>query len=313
LRLKPFHLEWWPHFDLQGRHMTTNPPKLSQAEQTQTDKTAIPFKKIIVPLAIFAACLLVPYFWNFHGAWGNQGDFGAFGDFFGGILNPILGFATVTLLIWSLNLQLNELSLSRKELSLSRKELALTRQELAETKEETALSRRAMEAQVEHLQKEAKLNEITRLINDLKIKINVQLSAKFVPHAFRLDSHIQNIHEDFSTFASIINDPIEHSYFRIWYIRKAQREIQVDNFGQTMPNPNAKGWCELERLVTCFCRLLIKYDEISPSDEFNSVYIYEAYNYLAPLCETLRSEQLIKTMKDLNFEFIAIPKPRLDF
>lgn len=286
--------------------MTTNPPKQLQAEQAQTPRTEKSFKWLIVFLAIVAVCLVAFYFLNFHGGIGDKGDFGAFGDYFGGVLNPILGFATVGLLVWSLKYQMDELALSRQE-------LALTRQELAETKEETALSRKAMEAQVEHIQKEAKLNEITRLINDLKIKINVQLSAKFVPHAFRLDSHIQNTHKDFSTFASIINEPFEHSYFRIWYIRKAQREIQVDNFGKTMPNLNAKGWCELERLVTCFCRLVIKYDEISPSDEFNSVYIYEAYNYLAPLCETLRSEQLIKTMKDLNFEFIAIPKPQLNF
>lgn len=137
--------------------MTTNPPKLPQAEQAKTDKTAIPFKKIIIPLAIFATCLLVPYFWNFHGAWGNQGDFGTFGDFFGGILNPILGFATVTLLVWSLNIQLNELALSRQE-------LALTRQELAETKEETALSRKAVEAQVDHLKKDAQLNELRQIL-----------------------------------------------------------------------------------------------------------------------------------------------------
>ncbi|WP_226410574.1 DNA translocase FtsK 4TM domain-containing protein [Shewanella glacialimarina] len=146
--------------------MNTTFSKSPQTEQ-QAPESETSLKWLITFLAFVAACLLALYFLNFNGGWGNQGDFGAFGDFLGGVLNPILGFATVGLLIWSLKMQM-------KELSHSNEQLALTRQELKETKEETALSRQAMEAQVTHLKQDAKLTELQGvlkaqldIINDL--------------------------------------------------------------------------------------------------------------------------------------------------
>nr|WP_283164171.1 hypothetical protein [Shewanella corallii] len=108
-------------------------------------------------VGLLAGLLLILYFSQFNGGFGNQGDFGAFGDFIGGTLNPILGFITVVLLIWSLRKQAEALKVSQTE-------LALTRQELAETKQEAALSRLAMEAQVKHLEKEAQRNELQSII-----------------------------------------------------------------------------------------------------------------------------------------------------
>ncbi|TMO54095.1 hypothetical protein [Pseudoalteromonas phenolica] len=53
--------------------------------------------------------------------WGElRGQFGALGDFFGGLLNPVLSFCTIVLLIFSLRVQMGELSLSRKELKRTR-------------------------------------------------------------------------------------------------------------------------------------------------------------------------------------------------
>lgn len=151
--------------------MTTNPPKHLQTEQAQTPRTEKSFKWLIVFLAIVAVCLVAFYFLNFHGGIGDKGDFGAFGDYFGGVLNPILGFATVGLLVWSLKYQMDELALSRQE-------LALTRQELAETKEETALSRMAMEAQVAHLKQDAKLTELQSVLKAQLDIINGLLETK---------------------------------------------------------------------------------------------------------------------------------------
>lgn len=140
--------------------MTTNPPKQLEAEQAQTPRKEKSFKWLIILLAIVAGCLLAFYFLNFHGGIGDKSDFGAFGDYFGGVLNPILGFATVGLLVWSLKYQMDE--------------LALTRQVLEETQKEAALSRQAMEAQVTHLKQDAQRTELQGvlkaqldIINDL--------------------------------------------------------------------------------------------------------------------------------------------------
>ena len=154
--------------------MTTTPPKQAETatenESAQDTDRDISFKWLIVLLGIIAACLNGLYFMNFNNGWGNQADFGAFGDFLGGVLNPVLGFATVGLLIWSLRMQMNELALSREQLTL-------TRQELKETKEETALSRRAMEEHVLHLQQESSFNELLRLMSDIRSQFQNQIAT----------------------------------------------------------------------------------------------------------------------------------------
>nr|KJZ07588.1 hypothetical protein TW77_14930 [Pseudoalteromonas rubra] len=46
-----------------------------------------------------------------------RGDFGVMGDFFGGILNPILAFSTVLLLVISLRVQIKELRATTREIA----------------------------------------------------------------------------------------------------------------------------------------------------------------------------------------------------
>ncbi|WP_286964429.1 MULTISPECIES: putative phage abortive infection protein [Acinetobacter] len=57
---------------------------------------------------------------------GLGGDLGSFGDFIGGVANPILTFLTFICLIKTIFMQRDELVLSRKELELTRKEYTET-------------------------------------------------------------------------------------------------------------------------------------------------------------------------------------------
>lgn len=74
---------------------------------------------ILIPLIVLS--LLIAYFGWFHDEVRSQESFGQFGDYFGGILNPILSFCVIALLIHSTRLQASELAETRKELKLSRK------------------------------------------------------------------------------------------------------------------------------------------------------------------------------------------------
>jgi len=67
-------------------------------------------------IALIFVSMLIIYFLNFNSGFGNQGDFGTFGDFFGGILNPLLTFFTILLLLRQLNYQRDELKATRDEL-----------------------------------------------------------------------------------------------------------------------------------------------------------------------------------------------------
>ncbi len=59
------------------------------------------------------------YFSNFNGLYGSQEIFGLFGDFVGGVMNPLLSFSAILLIVWSIKLQIYELSDSRAELKRS--------------------------------------------------------------------------------------------------------------------------------------------------------------------------------------------------
>jgi uncharacterized membrane protein len=74
---------------------------------------------VVLIVIVLAVGVLSVYFANFNGEFGNQSDFGAFGDFLGGILNPILSFATLSLLIWSINIQIRELKATTLEFKRS--------------------------------------------------------------------------------------------------------------------------------------------------------------------------------------------------
>lgn len=209
----------------------TTPSTPPQAEQqTQTHESETSFKWLIILLAIVAASLLGLYFMNFNGGWGNQGDFGTFGDFLGGVLNPILGFATVGLLIWSLKMQM-------KELSLSNQQLALTRQELKETKEETALSRQAMEAQVAHLKQDAKLTELQGVLKAQLDIINDLLSTQvFARHSAK--GHIEltfdkilNNHNEVISYQGVINELLHSNATNPLINTIKALEIQVIQLG----------------------------------------------------------------------------------
>ena len=90
----------------EGKHLVED-------ENTTLDKIIKYFPYVAISIAIL---MLATYFGNFHGDFGDQSDFGAFGDFFGGILNPMLTFLTILLLLRQLRLQRSELNATAKEL-----------------------------------------------------------------------------------------------------------------------------------------------------------------------------------------------------
>lgn len=82
------------------------------------------FNSLLIAIAatsiFFLFSVAIFYFYNFNGAAGDQEKFGQFGDFIGGVLNPIFSFLSVVLLISSIHLQRKELNNVVEELELTR-------------------------------------------------------------------------------------------------------------------------------------------------------------------------------------------------
>ncbi|MEE1982687.1 hypothetical protein [Shewanella xiamenensis] len=280
--------------------MTTNPPKLPQADQAQVPNAEKSFKWLIILLAIVAGCLLAFYFLNFHGGIGDKGDFGAFGDYFGGVLNPILGFATVSLLVWSLKYQMDELALSRQE-------LALTRQELAETKEETALSRMAMEAQVAHLNKEAKLSEALRIIADLRTHISIisnykSILSRDVAHEIvsALSTYGTTAADVRSMTATTMNALIYGERKSLFENNENIRAAFKEQFDSAIQNNEPSPLVEFEKLLLQFSTVAMYYHQESHSKKLTLVYLLEAERLLKPFQDVVSSKILQPSIDKLN-------------
>lgn len=139
--------------------------KLQNTEKN-TLKYVLPtwLKISLVAVVLVVVSILILYFGMFYGAYGTQETFAQFGDFIGGTINPILGFATVGLLIWSINIQLHE---------------------LRETRSEARQSRIAFENQLNISRDEVKLRQIQISIDNYLQERELVLSQK-LPHNFQI-------------------------------------------------------------------------------------------------------------------------------
>ena len=80
---------------------------MSKEESNSKD----PMSRYIWAAAICVVLVLAVYTWRFYGrSMGEPAEFGAFGDFVGGVINPLLGFVTIWLLVKSLQFQREELA-----------------------------------------------------------------------------------------------------------------------------------------------------------------------------------------------------------
>lgn len=93
-------------------------------------------KKVVVNSSTYIAfaisimlIVLVSYIYNFSslGLSTNQSEWAQFGDYFGGVLNPILAFLAFLALLKTISLQSKAIDISKEELSATRQELEKSR------------------------------------------------------------------------------------------------------------------------------------------------------------------------------------------
>lgn len=120
----------------------------------------------LIVIAALIAIIVSLVIYNFHFNGNIVADsqrWGAFGDYFGGMLNPILSFLALIFLMITIILQNNELKISREELKLSReaqeKSVNALKEQAKILEEQLQLSKRASNAEyffkvIENLQRE---------------------------------------------------------------------------------------------------------------------------------------------------------------
>lgn len=146
---------------------------------------------VAATVAAFAVGIFCAYFFYFifvdRGQPGGPESWGAFGDFFGGIVNPVVGIATVILVVRTLN--------------TTRMEAKETRQQL---EEQTAL----LKAQVAHAERAQALAEIQKRLDGALADWDTQMDMPS-PTLIRLRSTGEVVEERQSVSSrAILHDPM---------------------------------------------------------------------------------------------------------
>ncbi|UTZ43333.1 putative phage abortive infection protein [Vibrio campbellii] len=139
------------------------------------------FNALIGVIAFLAVLASIYFFSEYKAALGNKtlpedikelaGVLGAKGDYYGGLLNSVFGFLSLTALLYTIVLQSRELSLSRQELELTRKEVA--RSADAQELSQKALNQQAFENTFFNM-----LNLRAEIIRNLEVSLP---ASKLIP------------------------------------------------------------------------------------------------------------------------------------
>lgn len=99
-------------------------------------------------IILFIGLLLIYYFNIFPLDETKKGEWGTFGDFIGGTLNPLFALFSLFAIIYTIKIQTKELQLSREELEATRKELEGSRIAQQEQSESLKLQNQATKLQM---------------------------------------------------------------------------------------------------------------------------------------------------------------------
>ncbi len=126
--------------------------------------TAEPMSLVRSTLFVFL-CLLVIYIVNFHGGVSDdQGVWGAFGDFMGGVMNPIIGLYTLYILVQAYRTQ--------------RQELKETTEALQKTEAENRRTADAQEKQLELAKFQVKADELIKAATMVDAEMKADIASR---------------------------------------------------------------------------------------------------------------------------------------
>jgi hypothetical protein len=172
----------------------------------------------ISAVALFAAVILFFYWKHFSSDLGyamstKTGDWGAFGDYIGGILNPIVGMATLVLVAITLKLTRealiqNERALKQAQFALEQGEKVIKQNadELKASRDELKASREAHQALAETEKNNFEDRRISQALEHSRLKLDVLLVD------LKRILNVKWITPEFDTYYQSINFLIEKMY-----------------------------------------------------------------------------------------------------
>ncbi|SFD54850.1 hypothetical protein SAMN02745724_04816 [Pseudoalteromonas denitrificans DSM 6059] len=250
--------------------------------------------RIMIGLVLTAICVGSFYMFQYNerlNYWpGNRADWGAMGDYVGGMLNPIFSFCTILLLLLSITLQ--------------RRELAATREELADTRKVLADTEKSVKQQAKLMEQQTQLNQL----QTLTLKQQVEEVRKAEEIKITLDS-LQKLDVVFLGLLNkegIFTDAFDGYTLNSIVYNKDTRKHQLKKVNQNFPNffiNNKEIFMKVYASVTFSFELLLLLLENKCKPIIYRVYLNQAIERYIPLIE-LNIIMPNKTLKDLLIKLI---------
>jgi hypothetical protein len=122
---------------------------------------------------------------------GTLEQFGSFGDFIGGLMNPLLQFVVIFMLLWSIQVQRMELKATRDTLDATKDELSDTKEankiQAAELEKQTKILLTQQQDNLDHIKVEQELGLLKRqraILEGLFSKVVVPVNNYSIRHLF---------------------------------------------------------------------------------------------------------------------------------
>ena len=172
--------------------------------------------KLITFISMFACLLSYPIFLFYLQAqsWpisANPMEWGVIGDFFGGILNPILAFSSFVALLYTIQIQSEELRLTKDELKRSADAHEKTEENLRE--------------QIKAGKRQAEIGYFHEVLFDINQRLDKKISEEFVvgktPNGSIKFTYMKILRGQFSIIVT------DKSYFRG---REDYQQLEANNF-----------------------------------------------------------------------------------
>lgn len=217
------------------------------SNQPSSEKIKFGIFTLIVVAIIFVVISIYVYHFNGYEISNKPQDWGPFGDFFGGVLNPILAFCSFIALLYTIHIQQNELALTRVELKRS---VVAQKQTATFTEKQNQVATK----QLDDLTVREKKNDVYQLIKSIDTKIKYLLDVKC---------------------RKAIGDQSGPLKEAVRYIVKNRETFESADFREIY-NRLGSQLTELALEVDYLQKLLVEFDELSRhqylSEYYNSVY-----------------------------------------
>jgi hypothetical protein len=168
-----------------------------------------------IAIILFIGLLLIYYFNIFESSPDKKGEWGTFGDFIGGTLNPLFALFSLFAIIYTIKIQTKELEYTREELEATREELIGSRIAQQEQSESLKLQNAAIEKQIFENTFFSLLKEVNGLLKEFYTDENGLAVYDIIKELS--DDRIYLKKEELRNKFNLLNIGVMRNYFMMLY------------------------------------------------------------------------------------------------